>query len=55
MLVILFIVIDRVLTYLLFSDGSDIISNDDIKKSMDKVIQKYYFKDNQVLLDDTYS
>ena len=22
---------------------------------MDKVIQEYYFKDNQVLLDDTYS
>ena len=55
MLIIIFIIVDLILRCFICVDDSEIISDDDIKKSMDKVIQEYYFKDNQVLLDDTYS
>lgn len=55
MLIIISIIVDYVLKYYIRVDDSEILSDDDIKKSMDKVIQEYYFKDNQVLLDDTYS
>lgn len=55
MFIIISIIVDHVLKYSIRVDDSEILSDDDIKKSMDKVIQEYYFKDNQVLLDDTYS
>lgn len=55
MLIIISIIVDLILECFIRLDNSDIISDDDIKKSMNKVIQEYYFKDNQVLLDDTYS
>ena len=55
MLIIIAIIVDLILGCFIRLDNSDILSDDDIKKSMDKVIQEYYFKDNQVLLDDTYS
>lgn len=55
MLIIISIIVDLILRCFIRVDDSEIISDDDIKKSMDKVIQEYYFKDNQVLLDDTYS
>lgn len=55
MLIIISIIVDLILRCFIRLDNSDIISDDDIKKSMNKVIQEYYFKDNQVLLDDTYS
>ena len=55
MLIIISIIVDLILECFIRLDNSDIISDDDITKSMNKVIQEYYFKDNQVLLDDTYS
>lgn len=55
MFIIISIIVDHVLKYSIRVDDSEILSDDDIKKSMDKAIQEYYFKDNQVLLDDTYS
>lgn len=55
MLIIISIIVDYILRCFIRVDDSEIISDDDIRKSMNKVIQEYYFKDNQVLLDDTYS
>lgn len=54
MIIIISIIVNLILGCFIRLNNSDIIS-DDIRKSMNKVIQEYYFKDNQVLLDDTYS